>query len=56
MDLGQQTDIPKQPRRYLGQVSDFTRLEIYKFRHIGVTSLCELQQLMDKYKLKFKGE
>jgi hypothetical protein len=41
---------------YLGQVSEFRRLEIYKFRHIGVMSLCELQQLMDKYKLKFKGE
>jgi DNA-directed RNA polymerase alpha subunit len=41
---------------YLDEVCQFTRFEISRFRKIGMKSLCELQEIMDKYKLKFKGE
>lgn len=41
---------------YLDEISEFKKNEILLFRNVGVKRLFELEQLMQKYNIKFKGE
>jgi len=41
---------------YLDEISEFKKYEILLFHNVGVKRLFELEQIMDKYNVKFKSE
>jgi DNA-directed RNA polymerase alpha subunit len=41
---------------YLDEISQFKKHEILMFRNIGIKRLFELEQIMEKYNIKFKPE
>jgi hypothetical protein len=41
---------------YLDEVSNYTKKEVYRVRHLGGKSMCELEELMLKFDIQFREE